>query len=78
MSPSIIFENQLGSNVNTKRINISLFSTNSAHHELDGTSDAAWLEVEVVEPVAPDMGMEVSFWYGHVGRFLLHATLDKL
>ena len=32
-----------------------------AHHELDGTSDAAWLEVEVVEPVAADMGMEVSF-----------------
>ena len=38
---------------------VSLFSTNSAHHELDGTSDAAWLEVEVVEPVTPDMGMEV-------------------
>ena len=30
-----------------------------ASHELDGSNDAAWLEVEVVEPVTDVMGLEV-------------------
>ena len=45
--------------VSSRRPHMSTYVLPAAINELDWTSDAAWLEVEVVEPVTDNMGMEV-------------------